>query len=453
MCCKCGGVNLEWRNGYRRMLERTDRPANAQGATYCLGLSHQESEVAVREAASATPAELEQVLEERRELRSMIGEWLVLSTCNRYELYVHLTCEREEARELLVEWLRQARHFDDSLLAAHFYLYQNAEAAGHLLRVASGLESLVLGEPQILGQVTQALEAAQAAGTSGPALNALFQGAIRCGKRARSETSISQHSSSVSSVAIARIEATHGSLRELDVLVIGVGEMAQLAVSALRSRGVGRLAIVNRSCERAEALLDGGEGRAYRLDQLREALVGADAVISATGAPHLILSRDIVAAALAERPERPLTLVDIAVPLDIDPGVATLQGARLINMDALHDGLASARQAREREVPQVEAIVNEELLHWQSAVRKLQVLPVIKSLHLEAESIRRRELERTMKHIGEVDVDTVEHIQHLSHALVNQLLHRPTRRLRQEAANDNSADFVTVVEELFDLTP
>ena len=405
----------------------------------------------MREAVGCSPDELAKVLGTNGELRSLISEWLVLSTCNRYELYVRLAAECEDAGRLLFGWLKRARSFDEAMLQPHVYLHQDAAAAGHLLRVATGLESLVLGEPQILGQVTEALETARSARSSGPVLNALFQAAIRCGKRARSETAISRHSSSVSSVAIARIEAAHGALKELSVLVIGVGEMAQLAVAALRSRGVGRLAIVNRSCERATALLDGGKGRAYRLDQLRDALVDADAVISATGAPHLILSPDIVSAALAERAQRKLTLVDIAVPLDIDPAVATLPGVRLINMDALHEGLASARLAREREVPHVEAIIEEEMVRWQAAMRELQVLPVIKRLHLEAESIRRRELERTMKHIGDVDGDTMEHIQHLSRALVNQLLHRPTRKLRQEAGNENSADFVTVVEELFDL--
>ena len=351
---------------------------------------------------SSSPAELARALDERPELASLVSEWSLLSTCNRYELYVQMTAGWEEAEpkraeELLLGWLKGARYFDEEQLRPHFYLYQDSAAAGHLLRVAAGLESLVLGEPQILGQVTAALETAQTRGSSGPVLTALFQAAIRTGKRARSETAISRHSSSISSVAIARIESTHGPLKELSVLVVGVGEMAQLAVASLRSRGIGRLAIVNRSCERASALLGDGEGRAFRLDQLREALVNADVVISATGAPHLILSRDTVAAALAERPERRMTLVDIAVPLDIDPAVAELPGARLINMDALHDGLATARQAREREVPRVEAIIEEEMDHWQGKLRELQVLPVIKRLHLEAESIRQRELERTLK--------------------------------------------------------
>jgi glutamyl-tRNA reductase len=436
----------------RHYTEGAGWPAGSQEATYCLGLSHQDTQVAVREAVASSATELAQALVEWQELDSLVKEWVVLSTCNRFELYVHMAAEREAAEELLAGWLYRARGIDEETSRPHFYLYQDAAAAAHLLRVAAGLESLVLGEPQILGQVTGALETAQMGGSSGPVLTALFQAAIRAGKRARSETAISRHCSSISSVAISRIESTHGSLKDLSVLVIGVGEMAQLALSALRSRGVGRLAIVNRTCERANALLGDGEGRAFRLDQLREALVSADAVISATGAPHLILSRDTVAAALSERPERRLTLVDIAVPLDIDPEVATLPGARLVNMDALHDGLASARQARESEVPRVETIVEDEMSRWRGKVRELQVLPVIKRLHLEAESIRRRELERTMRHIGEVDSDTMEHIQHLSCALVNQLLHRPTRKLRQEAGHDNSAGYVAVVEELFDLS-
>lgn len=435
------------------MREGTAWLSAPQAVTYCLGVSHQDAQVAVREAISSSSAELAQALGEQRELSSLLGEWIILSTCNRFELYAHLAAERDDAVRLLLGWLQAARPFDENAIRPHIYQFQEAEAARHLMRVAAGLESLVLGEPQILGQVTEALEAAQAIGSSGPVLTALFRSAIRSGKRARSETEISRHSSSISSVAIARIESTKGSLKDLAVLVIGVGEMAQLAVASLQSRGVGQLAIVNRTCERASALLGDTEGHAYRLDQLREALVKADVVISATGAPHLILSRETVAAAMAERPERGLTLMDIAVPLDIDPEVADLPGVRLINMDALHDGLASARQAREREVPRVEMILDEEMDRWRGKMRELQVLPVIKRLHLEAESIRQRELERTMKHIGEIDEDTFEHIQHLSRALVNQLLHRPTRKLRQKADRENSAGYAAVVEELFDLTP
>lgn len=437
----------------RHLHEQTSWLPAPESVTYCLGLSHQDAPVALREAISSSTAELAQALGERKELRRLLGEWVVLSTCNRFELYVQLRAGRDEVERLLLGWLQASRSFNEKELSQHLYLYQDAEAVRHLLRVAAGLESLVLGEPQILGQVTAALEAAHSTGGSGPVLTALFQAAIRAGKRARSETQISHHSSSISSVAIAGIVATHGSLENLSVVVIGVGEMAQLAVASLRSRGVGRLAIVNRSCERASALLGEGEERALRLDQLREALISADVVISATAAPHLVLTRETVAAALKERPRRRMTLVDIAVPRDIDPAVAELPGARLINMDALHEGLSSARHAREREVPRVESILEEETGRWRGKLRELQVLPVIKRLHLEAESIRKRELERTMKHIGEIDEETMEHIHHLSRALVNQLLHRPTQKLRQEAGNGSSAGYAAVVQELFDLTP
>jgi glutamyl-tRNA reductase len=313
------------------------------------------------------------------------------------------------------------------------------------------LDSQVLGEPQILGQVSAAFEDARQRDAAGPYLTALFQAAVRTGKRARSETAISCHPSSISSVAVSYIEAMNGALGAQDILVLGAGEMAQLALKALRSRGIEKFAVANRSCQRAQALLSEDGGKFYELSQLPEGLIEADTVICATSAPHLILTQDMVATAQQARGGRPLMLVDIAMPRNVDPAAAALPGVTLVNLDALHDSLESARLAREREVPQVKEIIDEEVSAWRLFNREMQVRPVIRDLRQKAESIRLRELERTMKYLGEVDPETRKHISHLSRALVNQLLHEPTRKLREEAGQGEPAGLADAVKNLFDL--
>jgi glutamyl-tRNA reductase len=279
---------------------------------------------------------------------------------------VHLETGADGER-LLLAWLQQTRPFDAGQLRTHFFARRDEAAALHLMRIAAGLDSQVLGEPQILGQVTDAFEAGVQAGSIGPHLTTLFQAAIRTGKRARTETAVSRHPASISSVAVSQVEAFNGTLTDQRILVIGAGEMAELAVNALRKRGATQLMLANRSYGRARSLLGEGSGEVYRLDQLFEALVAADAVISATGAPHLVLTHELTESVMQARAGRPLLLVDIAVPRDIEPAAGDLPGVTLINLDVLHDSLEAAFKARAGETPRVELIIQQEPAAWKLA--------------------------------------------------------------------------------------
>jgi glutamyl-tRNA reductase len=419
---------------------------------YCLGISHQTASVALREVVQCHSMELAEALVDLAELQDAVYEWVVLSTCNRFEVYVQLDARLEAVKHNLLIWLQKARPFNLSAYQDHFYLYAEDTAANHLLRVAAGLESQVLGESQILGQVAGALANAQENETAGAYLKRLFQIVIQAGKQARTETAISQHPSSISSVAIAHIEAAQGPVAEQQILVIGAGEMAQLAINGLHKRAVNQLVIANRTREHARALVADGEARVVTLDRLPRVIAGADAVITATGAPQPIISRQLVAEVMKSRPGRPLIMVDIALPRDIEPAVGDLPGVCLVNLDELHDQLESAHQARENEVPAVEAILQEALESWQAARRELQIRPVIRQLRFKAEMIRRRELARTLKYLGEVDADTQKHVNHLSRALVNQLLHEPTIKLREQAGKGEATDLATAIQDLFNLS-
>ena len=435
----------------------------------CLGLSHRTAPVAVREqlrcafpeqgnTAPEGAAQAEATADvvaplERSGPFAAIRELALVSTCNRVELYAVVADEIDDVYKLLLDYLSSFHPGKGESYADSLYFFLGRDAIVHLARVACSLDSLVLGEPQILGQVNSAYLQAARAGTTGPVLTALFRSVVRAGKRARTETAIGNSPSSISSVAITLAQKVAGDLTQQRILLIGAGEMGQLALSALRKRGLTNIAVANRSRERAERMVGDWGGQAYSLEELPAALADADVVISATGAPHTVLDVELVEAALAARTSRPLILIDVAVPRDIEPAVGKLPGVCLYDMDALREGLDEAVAARTREIPQVEMIVAEEVAALESVLRSLQVQPLIVDLRQRAEAIRQRELERTLRYIGEeLDPDTLRHVQHLSRSLVNKLLHEPTIRLREKASNGEAEGYAETVRELFDLT-
>ncbi len=294
---------------------------------------------------------------------------------------------------------------------------------------------------------------AVASKATGPVLTALFKAAIRTGKRARTETGISSKPASISSVAIAKAQQIVGDLRERKPLIVGMGEMGQLAMQSLRSRGVSQIAVANRTLQRAEAFADGCGGNTYTMAELTKALAEADVVISATAAPHLIIYPEMVQEAMALRDDRELVLVDIAVPRDIDDAVGDIPGVHLFDVDDLQCSLDEALAARQEEVPKVESIIAREVMSFESQLREIRVKPVIADLRQKAEAIRQRELSRTLRHLGDVDPKTLEQFQLFSRSLVNKLLHEPTIRLKAEASNGNghAEEFATTIRELFSL--
>lgn len=420
----------------------------------CLGLSHNTAPVALRERLScALPAGRTAAIGDR--FPGLEG-LVVLSTCNRIEIYATVAGEAD-AETLLVDYLLAEHPVDIAIFRPYLYFMEGEEVIRHLTTVAAGLDSRVLGEPQILGQVTEAYVQAVDAHTTGPLLDVLFRSAIRAGKRARRETAISSNPASISSVAIALAQDVAGDLRQRRLLVVGAGTMAELALDALRKRGLTRVAIANRSRRHAELLAAGFDGPIYGLDELPTALAEADVVISAATTPAPLITATMVASAMvaaARAGKRRLVLVDVAVPRNVEEAVRELPGVHLFNVDDLREGLDAALEARQRAVPQVEAIIEEELAYLDLELRRLAVRPLIAEFRQRAESIRQQELARTLRFLGDdLDPETRKHVEHLSRALVNKLLHEPTLRLRERASNGEAEHYETAVRDLFALDP
>ena len=429
----------------------------------CLGLSHRTASVELRERLDFTSISMRAVLARfgcGQDARpKSISELAILSTCNRLELYacVH---EADASRAAvahgpfapLLDFLVETRGLPASEFEAHLYRHIGTEAIEHLCRVAAGLDSMVLGESQILGQVVEAREVARGQGAVGPVLSALFRTAIRAGKRARAETAISRNPASVSSVAVRLAEQVIGRLADRRVLVIGAGEMGTLAVEALRARGVQQIAVANRTRQRVAELAERWGGQALSFEQLAEAIRQADIVIASTGAPHTLIRPALVREVMIGRAGQPLVFIDIAVPRNVDPAVGEIPNVRVFDIDSLQARLEGAIAERQNEVPRVEAIVAQEVMAFEEWLRGVEILPVITDLRQKAEAVRQRELDRTLRHLPHLDPQTREHIEHLSRSLVNKLLHEPTVRLRAEAGNGQAAKYAETVRHLFGLT-
>ena len=424
----------------------------------CLGLSHRRAPVEVRERIRCSLMDVGQLLPMLDQgivtdygRFSAISEAVILSTCNRMEFYTVVDASVADPRQLMVDLLANIHPADLDAMGDQVYFYAGETAVSHLLEVAAGLDSLVLGEPQILGQVTDAYMAAVKAHTIGPILDALFQTAIRSGKRVRTETAIGTNPASISSVAIALAKQVVGDLNDKQILIIGSGEMAQLAVKALHARGQGQISVINRTKANAEKLASLCDGHAYSMDDFLDVLAAADVVISATAAPHPVLLSQTVKNTMTLRAERPLVLIDIAVPRDIDPTARELNGVHLFDVDDLQGTLDESLEARKAEIPQIYSILAGEKACLEMELRTLTVKPLIADLHQKAEAIRQQELERTLRHLGDVDPQTLEQLQHLTRSLVTKLLHEPTKQLRTQAGNGTAVD-VNTVRELFGLT-
>jgi glutamyl-tRNA reductase len=376
------------------------------------------------------------------------AEMVILSTCNRIEIYA--ASSRKSFAELEV-FLSDARGVALSELHPHLYRFADEDAVRHLFSVAAGLDSLVLGEPQILGQVTRALELARGVGAAGPLLSRLFQAAIHAGKRARTETSISRNPASVSSLAAGLCERTVADLCAARVVILGAGEMAELAVEALRKRGAEKLTVVNRTLERAQLLAGRWEAEADTFENLQDLLARADILISSTGAPHTLIQPKMVFAAMQQRSERPLVLVDIAVPRDIDPDVCQIPNVSLHDIDNLNAHLEQSLAQRAAQVPQVEAILSDEAGRFIEFLGSLEMLPLISDMRQQAEAIRHAELQKTLRRLPDLTEAEREHIEAMTQALVKKLLASPTNHLRAEAASPRATEIASITRTLFNL--
>jgi glutamyl-tRNA reductase len=388
-------------------------------------MSHHSAPIEVREKVAFAPCAARSFLR-RLKKEGSVAEGVLLSTCNRTELYAVI--EDEGARGRLFEALAAEKGVGDYFLERHSYWLTDDEAVRHLYRVASSLDSMVVGEGQILGQVREAYRAATEELCTGPILNRLFHTSLRVGKSVRSETGLGDSSLSVPRVAVKLAEEVFGTLEGRRALVLGAGEMSGLVVKHLKSSGIQEIRIANRTAGRAAALAERVGGVEVSFDSLVEELPGVDVVVSSTGSGEWVVGCELAAGAL-DRREDPLFFIDIAVPRDVDPVVQNLYRAYVYDVDDLQAVVDRNSDDRTAAAAAGEAMIGPAVLEYMSWLSTLHVVPLIKELRDGAERIRRHEVARALKGLG-LSPEEAGAVEKMSHALVNKLLHGPIQELK-----------------------
>ncbi len=382
--------------------------------------------------------------------RDHVSEAVVLSTCNRTEVYA-VAEKFHPAYADLRNFLSEMAYLPPEAFADHLYVHDGESAASHLFTVASGLDSAVVGEAEILGQVRNAWERAQAEGAVGSRLNLLFRHALETGKRARTDTGIGRHVASVSTAAVAMAAAHLGELDGRSILVLGAGEMGDGMVRALAAKGVRDVRIANRTRDRAVELADRVGGRAIRLADLDASLSEVDLLLTGTGATSMLLEHADIARVMASRSGRPLLVVDVAVPRDVDPAAADLPGVTLLDMDDLRAFAEAGQAERRREVDAVRALVAEELDRYVAVSSAREVAPLIATLHSRGDDVRVAELERYRARLGALDERQIEAVEALTRGIVAKLLHEPTVGLKDAAGTPKGERLSEALRDLFSL--
>lgn len=415
------------------------------------GLNHKTAPVEIRETCAFSKARQRDIYRSIAAEPDLAGAVLVI-TCNRTEVYASAG---DEARGFAVLERLLEIHAGIGAEELRQYLYRHAgrQAAAHLFSVAAGLDSMILGEQQILGQIKDAYAAAGEADATDGLLNMLFQAALHAGKQVRTDTGISRYPVSVSSAAVALCRDMFGSLEDLQVLVVGAGDMAGLALQHLVAGGVRSVIVSNRCYEHACGLAGSVGGRALRLDAIPGELARADIVIACTAAPHAVIHGPACRAALQGRGGRDIVLVDIAVPRDIDPDFGRLPGVFLYDIDDLQNVIDGSFRQRLQAAHQARGIIERESRLFMNKVSSLPVVPVIFALKQQAERIKHEELERALAKLGPVSEHDRQAVAGLAQAIVGRLLHGPVTRIRQNAAESRGGDYARLIAELFNLSP
>jgi glutamyl-tRNA reductase len=398
-----------------------------------LGLNHKTAPVALREKVAFNEGRLATALRTLRQ-ESGVAEVVILSTCNRTELYWSGSATPRD----ISQWLE--RHHGDNLnLTASLYVHQERLAVEHAFSVASGLDSMVLGEAQILGQLKEAYRVAQEAGSTGPALNKLFQAAFSAAKRVRSETQIGANAVSLASATVSLAKRIFADLSAHSALMIGAGEMIGLAARHFASAGVKRMVIANRTLVRAQNIAAEVKGYAVDLTALDKELAAADIVVSCTASTQPLVTETAVAAAIRTRRHRPILMVDLAVPRDIDPAVANLGDVYLFSIDDLQQLIDENRQLRELAAGDARTLLDQEVARFLADTRAHDAAPAIRVLRESADAIRQQTVEQAKRMLA-AGKSSNEVIDFLANTLTNRLLHTPTQALRQAAESAESAD-------------
>ena len=399
-----------------------------------IGINHKTAPIALRERIAISRDDLP---ETTRALAAVPGvtECMIVSTCNRVEILAAV----ESPNAGLSTFLERHFGLDPALLAPHLYEHRDQDAVRHLFRVAASLDSMVVGEPQILGQVKEAFAVARAAGTIAGQLEHLLQSAFAAAKKVRSETEIGSNSVSIASVAVELARKIFGSLQGRTVFLVGAGKMSELAARHLVQQGAGAILVTNRTLERAQRMAETFKGQVIPFEQLYEAGSQADIVISSTGAPHPIFRREHGKAFLHRRRNRPMFFIDIAVPRDVDPEMNKLEGIFVYDIDDLQQVAAAHMAERSREAGDAEALIAAEVDRFDQYQRTVNVAPAIVALQRQAEEIRQAELRRAQARLGSLSAEQIAAVEALTRGLVNKFLHPPMQALKQAARENDAA--------------
>ncbi|MBL4796230.1 MAG: glutamyl-tRNA reductase [Oleispira sp.] len=419
-----------------------------------LGINHKTAPVAVREKVSFDPATMPDVLQQVLRSLSPVTEVSILSTCNRTEIYCSYDNECEGADKLtgqaLISWLSKHHGVDEQVLHDSSYIYHNTDAVQHMMRVASGLDSLVLGEPQILGQFKSAFAVSQQAGTTGSNLGRLFRQTFTVAKEVRTNTAIGQNPVSVAFAAVSMAKHIFSDLGQSTALLIGAGETIDLVAKHLKDAGIKQIIVANRTLARAQKLAEQFHAEAVLLEDIAQELPRADIVISSTASPLPILGKGTVERALKKRRHAPIFMVDIAVPRDIEQEVGDLNDVFLYTVDDLKDIIEENVKSRQDAAVQAEQLIVSGVERFMRELRSLDVVSMVTSLRGHVESLRDECLIKARKQLANGD-DPAKVLQQFAHIYTNKILHTPTKQMRQAGA-EGQLEVMDWVQELFQLS-
>ncbi|MCD6548453.1 MAG: glutamyl-tRNA reductase [Thermodesulfobacterium sp.] len=415
-----------------------------------IGLNHKTAPVEIREKLAFKNSSLHPLEKFKKEVSSF-KEGLFLSTCNRVEFYFIL--KRDQKNKFLMDFfsfIENESSFKWKDLEPHFYFLENEKAIKHLFEVACGLDSLVIGEPQILGQVKSAYKEALNYRTSGIVLNRLLHKCFSVAKKVRTETGIGGGAVSISYAAYRLAKKILGSLKDKVVLLVGAGEMAELACMHFVSEGVKKVLIANRTLSKAVELAEKFRGEAYSLDELLNALIKADIVISSTGAPNCIITKNMIASVLKPRKYKPLFVIDIAVPRDVDPEVNNLENVYLYDIDDLKSVVEKNLKEREKEATRAKTIIEAEVLKFQKWLKELGFYPTLRALNEKAEKLRQKELAKTFKKLKNLSEGEKEAIEILTKSLIQKLLYYPINFIKK-SYHEEGKYAISLIRQIFEL--
>ena len=413
------------------------------------GLSHHTAPLLIREKLALNTHDIDVIYQEFRKNSPLEGIF-ILTTCNRTEIYATAR-SIEGGQRFIREYFAQRSGVEEHLLSHHLYQLNCYEAVEHLFRVASGLDSMILGETQILGQLKEAYYFAHQRGATNSILNQLFQKAVMVGKKIRTETAIDQHPVSISYIAVELARELLGELSNKSVLVVGAGETGELATRHLLANGVKSVLVSNRSHGKAVELAESFGGGVVRFDHIDQELRSADIVISCTAASHYVIHGESCRQALLDRQGKDIVFIDIAVPRDVDPALTELSGVHIYDIDRLQNVVDIGYEARRCAAKQAEGIIAHELAEFETWLNQLCIVPVLSALTQKGEKVRQRELNRALNRLGAVSAREERVITEMSQAIVNQLLRDPIHALKDMAMCEQNHIYTEMTKRLYDL--